>query len=195
MAKEAPEPARDGDTASAAVLKALAHPIRRAILRAFNRLDAARAADLASELDMPANKLSFHLRALADAGLIAEDPSLARDKRDRVWVPVEQSINIGNPERPVADEALGGAAMRALIEEHHDLVRRTTRWAMEFMTGRDSVMHGVMSRHSARLTPAEFRDMHVKMLAVIDEARAAHDDDAPDSSLYEIDIVGGDDTL
>ena len=195
MATETPEPAWDGDTASAAVLKALAHPIRRAILRAFNRLDAARAADLASELDMPANKLSFHLRALADAGLIAEDPSLARDKRDRVWVPVEQSINIGNPERPVADEALGGAAMRALIEEHHDLVRRTTHWAMEFMTGRDPVMHGVMSRHSARLTPDEFRDMHVKMQAVIDEARTAHDADARDSFLYEIDIVGGDDTL
>ena len=46
----------DGDgqesiAASTAMLKAFSHPVRRAILRALDRLDAARAADLADALE------------------------------------------------------------------------------------------------------------------------------------------------
>jgi len=44
-----------------------------------------RAADVAHELEIPANQASFHLRQLAKYGLIEEDTGAARDRRDRVW--------------------------------------------------------------------------------------------------------------
>ncbi|MGI8867306.1 MAG: winged helix-turn-helix domain-containing protein [Mycobacteriales bacterium] len=70
------------------VLKAMAHPLRARLFYALYAREFARAADLARELDVPANQISFHLRLMARHGLIEEAPERARDKRDRVWRPV-----------------------------------------------------------------------------------------------------------
>lgn len=67
------------------VLRAIAHPVRNRILAELDAHGSLRAADLARDLDIPANQASFHLRQLAKYGLIVEDPEAARDKRDRVW--------------------------------------------------------------------------------------------------------------
>lgn len=67
------------------VLRAIAHPVRNRILAELDARGSLRAADLARELDIPANQASFHLRQLAKYGLIEEDPAAARDRRDRVW--------------------------------------------------------------------------------------------------------------
>ena len=58
-----------------------------------------RAADLARELDLPANQMSFHLRQLAKYGLVEEDPDAARDKRDRVWRPTSAGRRLDQPHR------------------------------------------------------------------------------------------------
>ncbi|HJB64126.1 MAG TPA: ArsR family transcriptional regulator, partial [Candidatus Microbacterium pullistercoris] len=123
-----------------------------------------------------------------------EDPSRARDRRDRVWVPAIRSITFGSAEDPIADEALGAVVVDGHIADHGDIVRRAAAWSMEYLTGRDAVMHGVMSRHAARLTPDEFRDLHQRIQALIDEARTNHDESAP-SHMYEIDIVAADDAI
>jgi DNA-binding transcriptional ArsR family regulator len=68
-----------------ATLRALAHPLRQRIILELSVRRSARAADLADILGEPANAISYHLRALAKAGLIVEAPELARDSRDRVW--------------------------------------------------------------------------------------------------------------
>ena len=67
------------------VLRAIAHPVRNRILTELDAQGSMRAADIARELDIPANQASFHLRQLAKYGLVEEDPAAARDKRDRVW--------------------------------------------------------------------------------------------------------------
>jgi DNA-binding transcriptional ArsR family regulator len=67
------------------VLRAIAHPVRNRILAELDARGSVRAADVARELDLPANQASFHLRQLAKYGLVEEDPAAARDKRDRVW--------------------------------------------------------------------------------------------------------------
>ena len=67
------------------VLRALAHPARNRILTELSASGPLRAADIARELDIPANQASFHLRQLAKYGLVEEAPDEARDKRDRVW--------------------------------------------------------------------------------------------------------------
>ena len=63
----------------------MGHPLRLEILQKLRHREFSRAADLAGEMDVPANSLSYHLRMLARAGLIEEAPEHARDRRDRVW--------------------------------------------------------------------------------------------------------------
>jgi len=72
------------------ILRAIAHPVRNRILAELTASGPMRAADIARELDIPANQASFHLRQLAKYGLVEEDPDAARDKRDRVWRPTSE---------------------------------------------------------------------------------------------------------
>lgn len=81
-APEAPDP---GERASLAMLRAMSHPLRLRIIERIGRRGTARAADLAQDLDLPANSVSYHLRNLARGGVIVEAPEAARDRRDRVW--------------------------------------------------------------------------------------------------------------
>ncbi len=69
------------------VLRAIAHPTRGRILDELGASGPMRAADVGEALGIPANQASFHLRQLAKYGLVEEDPSAARDRRDRVWKP------------------------------------------------------------------------------------------------------------
>ncbi|GAA4376315.1 hypothetical protein GCM10023166_27810 [Paeniglutamicibacter cryotolerans] len=105
------------------MLKAMANPLRRQILAILGAVESARATDLAQRLDVPANKLSFHLRVLAAAGIIAEAPELARDRRDRVWQTVPGGLRIGSPDAPApADDRL--ALLAYLDQEGRDQHRR-----------------------------------------------------------------------
>src|SRR5690606_693104 len=108
-----------------AMLKAFTHPLRRRIAVSFNSKKYLRASDIAEMLGEPANKISFHLRVLADAGLIVEAPEQARDRRDRVWTAVKGAWNVGSPEHPVEDEVLGGVLMRTLADDHQDIDRKS----------------------------------------------------------------------
>ncbi|MEW1962902.1 winged helix-turn-helix domain-containing protein [Microbacterium sp. NPDC077644] len=181
--------------ATTAMLKAYSHPLRRRIARAVAARGHARAADIAADLDVPANSVSFHLRVLADAGMIEEDPEHARDKRDRVWKGVEGAWNIGSPEHPVEDELLGAAVMSSLVEDHFAMARRVLTWSAEYVSGRDAAQHGTFSQRNLRLTEAEFREMERRINEVITEITDAHDPDDPDSRFWNLDIIGADDQI
>lgn len=176
------------------MLKAMAHPLRRRILRELARLGVrgGRAADLAVALDEPANSLSFHLRTLADADLIREAPALARDRRDRVWVRVADGpANVGGPGTPTEDRELAGAVAAALIGDVHELLERIGRRAAtgDFdVLDRDAML--VLSlRH---LTPDQFVDLTRRMNAVLDEYLPAGDESpSADASFYEIVVAMG----
>ena len=71
--------------ASREQLRALAHPLRLDLMDHIGRRGTARAADLAADLGIPANSVSYHLRILARGGVIVDAPEAARDRRDRVW--------------------------------------------------------------------------------------------------------------
>ena len=65
------------------VLRAIAHPVRVRILHELNAAGPSRAADLAADLDIPANQASFHLRQLAKYGLVEE--AGGGKGRERPW--------------------------------------------------------------------------------------------------------------
>ncbi|AZH77085.1 MULTISPECIES: helix-turn-helix domain-containing protein [Microbacterium] len=180
---------------TSAMLKAYSHPLRRRILRLISRHEFLRAADIATELDVPANSASFHLRALAEAGLIEEAPDKARDRRDRVWTGRKGALNLGGPENPVADEALGVAVVSALVEDHQDLVRRVVAWTPEYVSGRTAEVHAAFTQRTIRLTEAEFEAVMGTINDALSAADDAHDDADPDGRYWQIDLVAADDTV
>ncbi len=189
------ESGTDAEFMTSAMLKAYAHPLRRRIIRLFSRHDHLRAADIAAELDVPANSVSFHLRALADAGLISEAPEHARDRRDRVWASIKGPLSVGGPERPVADEALGGAVLAGIVDEHRALLERVAAWAPEYLTGRTAEVHGSFTQRTIRLTEAEFEVAMEKVNDVLDAAQKGHDPEDPAGRHWQIDLLAADDTI
>lgn len=185
----------DARQATTAMLKAYAHPLRRRIAKSVAGRGHARAADVAADLGVAANSVSFHLRVLADAGLIEEAPEHARDKRDRVWKATEGSWNVGSPEHPIADEELGGVLMNALADDHIEMMRRVMAWAPEYVSGRDPATHGTFSQANLRLTEAEFKEMERRIHEVIREVEDTHDPDDPATRIWGLDIIAADDTI
>ena len=185
----------DARSATTAMMKAYAHPLRRRLAKAIAARGYARAADLSGDLDIPANSISFHLRVLADAGLIEAAPERARDKRDRVWKATDGAWNIGSPEHPIADEVLGGVLMNSLADDHIELMRRVMAWAPEYVSGRDPAVHGTFSQASMRLTAAEFTEVERRIQEVIKEVEEGHDDADPDTRYWSLDIIAADDTI
>ena len=180
---------------TSAMMKALSHPLRRRILKVFAKRDFARAADIAADLDVPANSVSFHLRVLADAGLISEAPDQARDRRDRVWKSDPLRLDLGTPERPMADEVLGSALLVALAQDHAELLRRVVAWAPEFTAGRTTEIHGTFARSTVRMTEAQFEVLTKRLAEAIAEAQKAGESEGADSRVWEIDIVAADDRI
>jgi DNA-binding transcriptional ArsR family regulator len=96
-------------------LRAIAHPVRTRILDEMSAQGPMRAADIARELDIPANSASFHLRQLARYGLVQEDEQAARDRRDRVWrlvSPEGFSIGLGSFDQRTGGKAAASAYRR-----------------------------------------------------------------------------------
>ncbi|MBK0330482.1 helix-turn-helix transcriptional regulator [Brachybacterium sp. MASK1Z-5] len=85
------------------MLRAMAHPLRLQLMERVGRRGTARAADLAEEMGVAANALSYHLRTLAKAGVIEEAPGEARDRRDRVWRLTQASFHYGQGESSTND--------------------------------------------------------------------------------------------
>ncbi|AMG83240.1 MULTISPECIES: helix-turn-helix domain-containing protein [Microbacterium] len=196
MADDAEKTSReDAAFMTSAMLKAYSHPLRRQILRLIARRGFLRAADIAGALDVPANSASFHLRVLAEAGLIEEAPEQARDRRDRVWTGRKGALTVGGPENPVADEALGDAVVAALAEDHVDLLRRVVAWTPEYVSGRTAEVHASFVQRTIRLTEAEFDDVMHKIDDVLSAADDAHDDTDPAGRHWQLDIVVADDTI
>lgn len=191
------EPQQDAEQVwmTSAMLKAYAHPLRRRMIRLFARREHLRAADVAADLDVPANSASFHLRVLADAGLIEEAPEHARDRRDRVWKARKGAINVGGPEHPVPDEALGTAMVRSLADDHQQMMARVLAWTPEYLSGRTTEVHATFSQRMVRLTEVEFDAVMERIHEVITEAVDAHDSSDPAGRPWQIDILAADDLI
>lgn len=181
--------------ASAAFLKALSHPVRQQIHNSLTRRGHARAADLADELDLPANQISFHLRTLADAGVIEEAPEYARDRRDRVWQMKRGAWSLGDPEHPVEDEALADVVSLWVANDLHLVIDRLQNWAKEFTSGRDPQVHGTLTQSSLWLTQEEFEELTEDLDAVLTKYRARHEPGDQAARRWQLGIIAADDEI
>ncbi|PWI08982.1 transcriptional regulator [Streptomyces sp. NWU339] len=110
-------------------MRALAHPVRLAILARLQRYGPATATQLAPDVGATPTVTSWHLRHLAGFGLV-RDSEPGPDRRQRRWEAVARGFRFESPQDP-ADED-GQSAARVLSQQmflHYAEV--PSRWAAE----------------------------------------------------------------
>lgn len=110
-------------------MRALAHPVRLAILAHLQRHGPATATQLSPEVGASPSVTSWHLRHLASFGLV-RDSDVGEDRRERWWKATAKGFRFEAPDD--AGDVSGVAAYRALVGQmfvrYHDLPRR---WFLE----------------------------------------------------------------
>jgi DNA-binding transcriptional ArsR family regulator len=167
--------------------KAMSHPLRREMLRYLARHEAATATTIAAALGENTGATSYHLRVLADAGVIEEIPERAHG-RERWWRSVPADLREPDYESlSPADRTALDAWRAGQIPEELDLVNRFVRelrqhgnWAKAYRaTGYftladlddffdDYAALVARHRHSAADAPTGARLMQVRMFYIPD---------------------------
>jgi DNA-binding transcriptional ArsR family regulator len=178
--------------------KAMSHPLRREMLRYLARHEAATATTIAAALGENTGVTSYHLRVLADAGVIEEIPERAHG-RERWWRSVPADLREPDYDSlSPADRAALDAWRAGQIPAELDLVNRFVRelrqhgnWAKAYRaTGYFTIADlddffdeyaalVARHRHSAAAAPAGARLMQVRMFYIPDapaETRPGADD-------------------
>ncbi|MEU5937990.1 helix-turn-helix domain-containing protein [Micromonospora sp. NPDC047548] len=110
-------------------MRALAHPVRLAILDHLQRHGPATATQLAPDVGATPSVTSWHLRHLASFGLV-RDSEPGPDRRQRRWEAVARGFRFETPQDPADEE--GQSAARVLSQQ---MFRRyadlPSRWAAE----------------------------------------------------------------
>lgn len=145
-------------------LRAVTHPLR---LRIFTELAAAgrlRTGDVATLVDEPANKVSYHLSALTQAGVIrrAEPPASSTDGRETWWELASETgfswdITNADLDAVAADlQTMGDAVIADLRARSFPLVR-AGGW------------HAIEGQLPIDLTKAEADELFGRLVALLED--------------------------
>jgi DNA-binding transcriptional ArsR family regulator len=103
-------PARDRPSQNMVLMRALAHPARLALMAHLGHSGPATATECAGVVGLSPSAVSYHLRALAKAGLVEEAPGRG-DGREHRWRRTAEPYSIDAAPGPD-----GVAALRGLLE-------------------------------------------------------------------------------
>jgi len=148
-------------------LKALGHPLRMKLYRALIVTGAATASQLGEQVDEAPSLVSYHLRKLAEHGLIEEAEPRSGDGRERWWRPASGGVSVrGGDFRDAPEkEAAHLAFTRLFHEQRSDLYRRyldeRATWPTEWNDAAPD------SEATLRLTAGELSELKDELLAVI----------------------------
>ncbi len=166
-------------------LRALAHPLRLALLNHLMAFGAQTASQCAEVVGSTASNCSYHLRSLARFGLVESvDPE---DGRERPWRSTATGLQFGATDAQAADPATAfgiDSAERILVEkqidDEADLTHRAVAQRDDIPTEwRDATM---LSGYALRTTPDELKALGEKLDALIRPYIALTRADAPDDS-------------
>ncbi|MGN9760355.1 ArsR/SmtB family transcription factor [Streptomyces sp. SD31] len=106
-------------------LKALAHPLRMKLYRLLFVAEAATASQLAEQVDEAVSLVSYHLRKLAEHGLVEEAEPRSADARERWWQPASQGVTVRDTDFQDAPEKVAAhvAASRLFQEQRSEMYR------------------------------------------------------------------------
>ncbi|MFF5478791.1 ArsR/SmtB family transcription factor [Streptomyces sp. NPDC012935] len=168
---------RDRRITDLGTLKALAHPLRMKLFRGLTIAQVATASQLAEQVDEAVSLVSYHLRKLAEHGLIEEAEPQTADGRERWWRPASDGVRIRDEDfRDAPEEAAAHtAASRLFAEQRTDMYRRwldeRAHWSPEWNRAAAS------SESVLRLTADDLAELNKELLALLrrysEQARAA----------------------
>ena len=157
-------------------MRALAHPVRLAILSYLQRHGPATATVLAPHVGATPSVTSWHLRHLAEYGLVGDaDPAqVPGDRRQRWWTAKARGFRFETTDDP-ASQALGD-------QMHAAALAQIERWSRETRPELDVewLRSSGLSNTNVRLTADELRELAER----IDELLApyVHRGDPPDGA-------------
>jgi DNA-binding transcriptional ArsR family regulator len=148
-------------------LKALAHPLRMRLYRGLCVAEKATASQLAEQVDEAVSLVSYHLRKLAEHGLIEETAVQSADGRERWWQPSSEGVSIRDKDFRNAPEMAAAhlAATRLFHEQRTDMYRRyldeRPTWGPEWNAAAPD------SESLFRLTPTELNELREELIALV----------------------------
>lgn len=159
------DPARD-----TALVRALAHPLRLALLTGLRRHGPATATKLAQLLGESSGLTSYHLRVLAEHALVLDDPSRGNG-RERWWRAAHRgTVFSGGGTDP---EGVGADYFRAVAAAYAD---QLVAFARENPSDDGWEDVAELSSWQLRLSLSQARELHDGMHALLEQARAAEPD-------------------
>ncbi|MEV6901965.1 helix-turn-helix domain-containing protein [Amycolatopsis sp. NPDC051372] len=154
----------------ARTLRALAHPLRMRMLDLLEQDGPATATGLGKRVGESSGTTSWHLRQLADAGLVAEDPDRG-SKRERWWKAAQDYTTIRTGDF-VSDPELAGSistVLHQLVIQRH---QEEAQFVAELPRWHDRWEHSAtLTSEHLSLTPEETRRMSAEITAVVDRYR------------------------
>ncbi|MFF9565957.1 ArsR/SmtB family transcription factor [Streptomyces sp. NPDC014685] len=148
-------------------LKAFGHPLRMKLYRALYVAGSATASQLADQVDEAVSLVSYHLRKLADHGLIEEAEQQGTDGRERWWQPASKGLTFHDEDfRDAPEKAATHAAISRLsFDQHIEMYRRyldsSSNWPPEWRSA------AFFSEYLARLTAEELADLGREMSELV----------------------------
>ncbi|NEB79250.1 helix-turn-helix transcriptional regulator [Streptomyces sp. SID14478] len=178
---------RDRRITDLGTLKALAHPVRAQLYRELSLRRVATASQLAEQVDEAVALVSYHLRKLAEHGLIEEAEAQDTDGRQRWWRPATDGVEIRDADFRDAPEkaAAHTAASRLFFEQRAAMYRsfldERIAWDDAWATAHES------SESMMRLTAAELTGLVGEMRDLLRryEARGRAAEEAGDTEGRE----------
>jgi len=151
----------------AAGLRAMAHPLRARLLAALRFDGPATATSLAQRLGTNSGATSYHLRQLAEVGLVEEDHERG-DGRSRYWRSVHQRTRwdelefADDPDGRASADWLTRAALRQQVRWSEDWLDDREDWPVAWRAATDS------SDFRLALTPAQLEAYVAEVHAVVE---------------------------
>lgn len=158
-------------------LRALAHPVRLKILGRLRSHGPATATSLAALFDLNSGATSYHLRQLAQAGLIIEDPELGT-ARDRWWRSAHTSTHYTRESLPDDDHS-SEAFLRAIGQIYAERIQHTLDERVTLPESWQDAMN--LSDYLLRLTAPEARELSAELHALLSRYRR-HDPERTDTA-------------
>ncbi|MFD3796253.1 helix-turn-helix domain-containing protein [Streptomyces californicus] len=168
----------------ARTLRAVAHPLRLRLLNALREFGPATASGLGERLGESSGATSYHLRQMAEAGLVEDAPELGKG-RERWWRSVHDgSIFESSAFRQHADPAVRGAIDFVLHETATSHAEELNAWLGTVGDWSDAWQRSWdMSDFKIRLTPELAIELSRKMHELVESYRDTVPEDTEDSAV------------
>lgn len=155
-----------------AVMRALAHPLRWALLEALQHAGTLTATQAGEMLDETPANCAFHLRTLAKYGLVEE--AGGGKGRERPWRRVTRGFNLGiaqdDPQAAAAADVLDEFWTSRTLNRAHAALRRKRSWPAEWLEKLGE------SQTITYITPAEAEQLQEQFLTALRKYRYRSED-------------------